>query len=885
LQQRFLKSLLMSKISTLIFCLLVTIGGYTQPSASLFFSETPTTSFAVEKIRKSLVSQGITVINDSASKNEKINIYLIDHENKTWTPSLTNITLPSGETPEAEGFSIQRIKGKDTITIFVLGSDQAGLMYGGLELAEIIKLKGINSIENITKNPYMKKRGVKMNIPLDVRTPSYTDVSDAAQQNIPEMWSMEFWKEYLDSLASYRFNFVSLWSLHPFPSLVKVPEYPDVALNDVHRSKATFQEYYSTRASGFDAPEIVNNYEVVKTISIEEKMKFWQEVMQYGKERNIAFYIVTWNIYTCGATGKYGITDAIDNPITKDYFRKSIRQLFITYPLLAGIGLTTGENMPGADFQAKEDWSFDTYAQGVLDVAKIQPDRKITLIHRQHEAGALDIVKKFSPLIENKNVNFVFSFKYAQAHVYSSTKQIHHQEFVKKIQEIKKLKTLWTLRNDDVYYFRWGSPDFVREFIKNIPKDVTEGYYYGSDQYVWGREFLDRYPNGERQIEIAKHWYQWMLWGRLGFDPTLDNGRFIDNLQRRFPQIDNEKLFDAWHSASMVYPLTTGFHYGALDFQWYIEASKSRPEPAQTPSGFHDINRFITLPPYKATDFISIADYVKIREENSSLPGTTPFEVASRINDFADHALKLVNDISVSGDDELFKTIEDIKAIAYLGKYYAHKINAATNLAFYKAKSNAEYHRAMIKELNISAIYWRYYASTALARYKNPLWTNRVGHVNWKDLYTYVLKDIVDQQGEVQISHMETTPGGTILEAESGTRENANTLSEVKGFTGSGYIGSSDSHYELSLTYNASNAGKYILEFRYVVNALKETFSSKTPILIQGIPSTEITFWQSGTAHNWVWDKVEVNLSKGKQSISITLPEGVLLDHINVIAR
>jgi hypothetical protein len=875
----------MPKNLIFIVCLLGTMSGHTQPSASVFFRETPATKFAVEKIRKSLVSQGFTVTYNGSSKNEMIYITLADAENKTWARSTTGVAPPTTEGLEAEGFSIQRRKDKDVTTVFVVANDQAGLMYGGLELAESIKLKGINSIDNITQNPYMKKRGVKMNIPLDVRTPSYTDVSDAAQQNIPEMWNMEFWKEYLDSLASYRFNFVSLWSLHPFPSMVKVPEYPDVALDDVHRSKATFQEYYSTRATGFDAPEIVNNYEVVKKISIDEKMKFWQEVMQYGKDRNIAFYIVTWNIYTCGATGKYGITDATDNPVTKDYFRKSVRQLFITYPLLAGIGLTTGENMPGADFQAKEDWSFDTYAQGVLDVAKMQPDRKITLIHRQHEAGASDIVKKFSPLIENKNINFVFSFKYAQAHVYSSTKQIHHHEFVKQIKETGRFKTLWTLRNDDIYYFRWGSPDFVREFIKNIPMDVTEGYYYGSDQYIWGREFLDRYPSGKRKIELAKHWYQWMLWGRLGYDPTIDNSRFIANLKHHFPRIDGKTLFDAWHSASMIYPLTTGFHYGALDFQWYIEASKSRPEPAQTASGFHDINRFITLPPYKATDFISIPNYVKMKANNSSLPGTSPLEVASKINQAADHALMLVNDILISGNDELYKTVEDIKAISYLGKYYAHKINAATNLGLFKSNSEPDFHRAMIKELNTSAMYWRYYAATALARYKNPLWTNRVGYVNWKDLYHYVLKDITDQRGEVQLPHMETSRGGTKLEAESATQENTTELSEVQGFTGSGYVAAAGPNNKLTLTYNAPSIGKYILEFRYAVAYGKDKFSSKTSVLIGEAPSTEITFWQNGSSRNWVWDKVEVKLSKGIQRISFILPEKILLDHVNVLTR
>ena len=49
------------------------------------------------------------------------------------------------------------------------------------------------------------------------------------------MWSMDFWREFFDEMARDRYNVLSLWSLHPFPSLVKVPEYPDVALADVKR--------------------------------------------------------------------------------------------------------------------------------------------------------------------------------------------------------------------------------------------------------------------------------------------------------------------------------------------------------------------------------------------------------------------------------------------------------------------------------------------------------------------------------------------------------------------------------------------------------------------------------------------------------------------------
>ncbi len=242
----------------------------------------------------------------------------------------------------------------------------------------------------------------------------------------PRCGTFEFWTEYIDTLARYRYNFVSLWNLHPFPSLVKVPQYPDVALDDVWRSKVQWQENYSLNGLGFVTDEILQDVEVVRKMTIDEKIDFWRRVMAYGKSRNVDFYIVTWNIFTDGTGGKYGITDDYRNQTTIDYFRHSVRQTFLTYPDLAGIGLTTGENMKGADFQAKEDWAMATYGQGVLDAAEQQPQRKITFIHRQHQAKASEIAKTFQPLVDAPNIDFIFSFKYAKAHVYSATKQPYH---------------------------------------------------------------------------------------------------------------------------------------------------------------------------------------------------------------------------------------------------------------------------------------------------------------------------------------------------------------------------------------------------------------------------------------------------------------------------
>jgi hypothetical protein len=174
---------------------------------------------------------------------------------------------------------------------------------------------------------------------------TYSDNSDAAKKNIGEMWSFDFWREFLDEMARHRFNVLSLWNLHPFPSLVKVPEYPEVALDDVKRSLVPMDDTFSLSGGDMVRPVTLSRLETVKRMTIGEKIGFWRNVMQYAHERGIEVYWFTWNIFTFGAEGKYGITPEQTNQKTIDYFRASVRELVLTYPLLDGIGITAGEQM------------------------------------------------------------------------------------------------------------------------------------------------------------------------------------------------------------------------------------------------------------------------------------------------------------------------------------------------------------------------------------------------------------------------------------------------------------------------------------------------------------------------------------------------------------
>lgn len=80
-----------------------------------------------------------------------------------------------------------------------------------LDLADILR-KGEFPTDTVV-TPHLENRGIKFNIPLDARTPSYSDASTSATRNVPHMWEKEFRYEFLDRMAENKYNVLSLWTL------------------------------------------------------------------------------------------------------------------------------------------------------------------------------------------------------------------------------------------------------------------------------------------------------------------------------------------------------------------------------------------------------------------------------------------------------------------------------------------------------------------------------------------------------------------------------------------------------------------------------------------------------------------------------------------------
>ncbi|MFC2111710.1 carbohydrate-binding family 6 protein [Bacteroidota bacterium] len=648
---------------------------------------------------------------------------------------------------EGEGFSIIKAENRD---ILVKASDVNGLMYGGLELAEQISL--FNEISETSKRPFIRKRGIKMNIPLDARTPSYDDTGDAAQKNIIEMWSWEFWEEYLDNLAMNRYNTLTLWNPHPFPSMIKLPEYPDVALDDVCVTtlKPTGKEHEWAEPQMVSS-NVVENIEVVKKISIDDKIVFWQKVMQRAKDRGIDIYFFTWNICPNGAAlpvepfyktydielwdeqpGSNGITNQMNNPITIAYYNNAVKTFLLTYPHVKGIGVTAGEHMMDeAGDYTREQWIWEAYGLGILDAKKEQPGRSVDFIHRVWNSN-MDKIMEFWKKYPD---SFEASFKYARARLYSSPDLNFAEEHIEKMNNYN-LKSWWNLRNDDIFVHRWGDPDYVREFIGNFDKEHTAGFYMGSDGYVWGREFVEKRSELSRQLEVEKHWYKFLLWGRLAYDNGLDKDFFLAKLDERYPGTDTELLYSSWQTASRIIPAVNCFHWQNWDYQWAVEAC------IDLRNGFHKVTDFIDNPTLDGSGIINPGTYARAHVAGETISGITPLSVVQKLREDASKAIDGASNLRKTGNPaELNAILDDITGMSFLGEYYANKIEAATELALFMESSNADHRNNALVLLENAVESWTKYTELSGKNY-HPQRLARTGRLDWREILEYVQQDL-----------------------------------------------------------------------------------------------------------------------------------------------
>ena len=631
-----------------------------------------------------------------------------------------------------------RIQKEADRAICIVYGDSLGAMYGGLELAEMITLGGgLNAVQEKARKPYLFRRGIKFNIPLDARAPSYDDTGSSAEENIVHMWDWDFWEDYLNTLARNRYNVLTLWVTHPYPGWVKLPKYPEIGYDDVCVQKKKMDMQSERHFNDLDVYDPAN-FKVVKKISLDDKIAFWTRVFNLAKDRGIEIYIFHWNIYTFGAKGRHGIDDMPDNQKSIEYMRYAIGEFLKTYPQVDGIGVTAGEHV---DKRVKnvggiEQWLWQTYGQGVMDAKRADSSRKLRFIFRQHQAS----LSKITAAFDDFDSSFNTGHKYARARLYCTTTSPRLDKEYRKDLEEHKVPCWLNLRNDDIFVFRWGDADYVREFLQNVPRDLMRfeaGFYMGPDGYVFGREFVSKDPDLAGELELHKHWYRFMLWGRLGYDVTLTRDYFEKRLALHFPKVKSGLLYDTWAAASQVIPQVNRFFWRGNDYQF-------SPEACNFNKGFLPVDQFFKYSPLEGSGILSVQEYAATINEGKAVNGLTPMDVADNLDAMAAKTLAGVKNLrkGAQGNKELQATLTDMEAMAYLGRYYADKIRGAADLAVFRAnKQQTQYHSQAVAHLTNAVAEWETYAKVSTSQYRPQLFA-RTYYMDWWKLLEDVKKEV-----------------------------------------------------------------------------------------------------------------------------------------------
>ena len=208
----------------------------------------------------------------------------------------------------------------------------------------------------------------------------------------------------------------------------------------------------------------------------------------------------------------------------------------------------------------------------------------------------------------------------------------------------------------------------------------------------------------------------------------------------RYPEAPADKLFAASEASSKVIPEINRFFWasGGNDLAWFPEACLSHPKH----HGFYTVKDFMNGATTPGSGIMNIREYTSAVSQGAPATGITPPQVADQLRADATQALKLLDAMPSPGSDkELRLTLGDLRAMAYLGEYYADKIMGATELASYGATHDAQRRASSVRYLQSAVEDWKQYAAIATRQYRPQLLT-RVGYVDLNELTAKVEHDV-----------------------------------------------------------------------------------------------------------------------------------------------
>ncbi|WP_276249077.1 hypothetical protein [Haladaptatus sp. YSMS36] len=626
----------------------------------------------------------------------------------------------------AEGFKIEIA---DDGSIYVWASDDAGAMYGTLELAERTRSAGEwGEIEESTINPAVEFRALKFNLPW-----SPYRYGEQTEIHFETCRDLEFWRAFLDMMARNRFNALTLWNLHPFPYMIKPHAYPE--------------------ASPLSDREL------------DEWKSFWHELFRMAKERGIETYLLTWNIVVTEEFADiHGVERLNDTAeVIKTYTRESITQVLNEYEDLTGIGTTMSDWMGAMTPREKQQWLKETFVDGIAAA-----DRPATFLDRSVRTNSIDEMRRVIDEADDvDNVSKIWvpsKFNWSHGHSTTALEMTHDYRSGEVDDSLwnpepTNYELVWTVRNEDFFVLRWGDPDFIRDHIQanHASKSYVGGYIIGSEGYIPAKDFSHRVHEHQTwQYAFEKQWLFYLLWGRLLYDPTTSDEVFEQAFETRYGPGLGERLLKGYKFGSRMPIELAAFHAGTWDYTLYPEGFLAPVVARGLDDGVSPFISIDELVDHQTLDssYLSIPEYIEARDGGEEIDETrvTPIDLAERMERNGEQILGIVDSLNANvhrGTGALECELADLVTWGHLTLYFAKKLRAGVKYETYRVTGKRQKDDA-VELLREAADHWERVSAVTDEHYHEIPYAT-----DWKEGTTFSWKKYNDQvQRDIHIVQM-----------------------------------------------------------------------------------------------------------------------------------
>jgi hypothetical protein len=575
---------------------------------------------------------------------------------------LASAKHPAPKGPES--LSIRRMDLNGKPVWLVAGSDDRGLMYAELDVADRIGWAAdsgvpLSELRDTDEKPAVPERALSM----------YT-MNRAYWES--RFYDRDYWNRYLDLLARNRFNsLVVIFGyenggfLAPcYPYFFDVAQFPEV------------------RMVGITAAQQQRNLDALNRL------------IDMAHARGLNVTVGIWDhIYRGGVQGGgipgaekmpptptpglvWGVTEKNLAPYTvaalAEFLRKVPRVDAIQFRMHDESGLknTEQEAFWRTVFQLMKEHGkirFDARAKGLPD----------TVIEAGLEAGVpLRITTKY--WMEQMGMPF------HPTHINRQNQFDRRHSYADLLRYPQRYKMHWRLWNGGTArVLLWGDPEYARRFAEST-------HLYDGDGFEVNEPLatkMEAQPHDMKPFELLKppyryydyeferYWHFFQVFGRVGYNPDTPAEVWRREFEKRFGKEAAPSVEKALHRASWVLPriVASCYPYGAFPMtRGWAERQRLGDLPAYAKNEGSDIEQFA-----------SFDEEAKLLLEGGETAKTRPRQTGRWFSDAAAEIFALADEAEKRADSrrskELDSTLIDLRILANLALYHARRIPAAVN--------------------------------------------------------------------------------------------------------------------------------------------------------------------------------------------------------------